>query len=76
MLAAMSLVLCNTVSTYWGVVSVVSPAYYGDGEGSFGRTVVADISSQKHEGLSAALFYTFGNSVRVTIPDCERLHHS
>jgi ACS family glucarate transporter-like MFS transporter len=68
MLAAMSMVVCNYVSTDWVVVAVMSLAFFGKGVGALGWAVVADTSPPEAGGLSGALFNTFGNTAGITTP--------
>lgn len=68
MLAAMSMVICNYVSTDWVVVAVMSLAFFGKGVGALGWAVVADTSPPEAGGLSGALFNTFGNTAGITTP--------
>jgi ACS family glucarate transporter-like MFS transporter len=68
MLAAMSMVVCNYVSTDWVVIAVMSLAFFGKGVGALGWAVVADTSPPEAGGLSGALFNTFGNTAGITTP--------
>jgi len=68
MLAAMTMVICNYVSTDWVVVAVMSLAFFGKGVGALGWAVVADTSPSEAGGLSGALFNTFGNIAGITTP--------
>lgn len=68
MLLAMSMIICNYVSSDWMVVGIMALAFFGKGIGALGWAVVADTSPKEAGGLSGALFNTFGNVAGITTP--------
>jgi ACS family glucarate transporter-like MFS transporter len=68
MLLAMSMIVCNYVSTDWLVVAMMSLAFFGKGVGALGWAVVSDTSPKEAGGLSGGLFNTFGNTAGITTP--------
>jgi len=68
MLLAMSMIICNFVSTEWVVIAVMSLAFFGKGIGALGWAVVSDTSPKQAGGLSGGLFNTFGNTAGITTP--------
>jgi ACS family glucarate transporter-like MFS transporter len=68
MLLAMSMIVCNFVSTEWVVIAVMSLAFFGKGIGALGWAVVSDTSPKQAGGLSGGLFNTFGNTAGITTP--------
>lgn len=65
---AMSLVLCNYVDTHWGIVMLMSVAFFGKGFGALGWTVVSDTSPKGMIGLNGGLFNLIGNLAGISTP--------
>ena len=68
MLLAMTIIICNYVSSEWQVVMFMSLAFLGKGIGALGWAVVSDTSPRQIAGLSGALFNMFGNTAAITTP--------
>jgi ACS family glucarate transporter-like MFS transporter len=68
MLLAMSMVVCNYVTSDWVVIAMMSLAFFGKGVGALGWAVVSDTSPKEAGGLSGGLFNTFGNTAGITTP--------
>ncbi len=68
MLMSMSMIACNYIETDTLVIAVMSLAFFGKGIGALGWAVVSDTSPKEADGLSGALFNTFGNLAGITTP--------
>lgn len=65
---AMSVVLCNYVHAQWGIVFLMSLAFFGKGLGALGWTVVSDTSPRGMIGLNGGLFNLIGNLAGISTP--------
>ncbi len=68
MALAMSLMLCNLIDTQWGILLMMSLAFFGKGFGALGWTVVSDTSPKGMVGLNGGLFNLCGNIAGITTP--------
>lgn len=65
---AMTMILCNYVSTQWAIVFLMSVAFFGKGFGALGWTVISDISPVGMTGLNGGVFNLIGNLSGITTP--------
>lgn len=65
---AMTMILCNYVSTRTMVVFLMSLAFFGKGFGALGWTVISDTSPKGYIGVNGGLFNLIGNLAGVTTP--------
>lgn len=68
MALAMTLMFCNIVSTKWGILLLMSIAFFGKGFGALGWTVISDTSPKSMVGLNGGLFNFCGNVAGITTP--------
>jgi ACS family glucarate transporter-like MFS transporter len=65
---AMTMMLCNVVDTQWGILVLMSIAFFGKGFGALGWTVIADVSPKGMVGLNGGMFNLCGNIAGITTP--------
>lgn len=68
MALAMILMLCNIIDTQWGILLLMSIAFFGKGFGALGWTVISDTSPKSMVGLNGGLFNLCGNIAGITTP--------
>jgi ACS family glucarate transporter-like MFS transporter len=56
------------VETRWGVVLLMSLAFFGKGVASLGWAVMSDVAPRKLAGLAGGVFNTFGNAAGIVTP--------
>lgn len=68
MTLAMTLMFCNIIATQWGILLIMSIAFFGKGFGALGWTVISDTSPRSMVGLNGGLFNFCGNVAGITTP--------
>jgi len=68
MALATTMMLCNVVDTQWGIMVLMSMAFFGKGFGALGWTVIADVSPKGMVGLNGGMFNLCGNIAGITTP--------
>ena len=68
MALAMTMMLCNFVDTQWGIMVIMSIAFFGKGFGALGWTVISDTSPKGMVGLNGGMFNLCGNIAGITTP--------
>jgi ACS family glucarate transporter-like MFS transporter len=68
MTCAMSIMLCNLVTSTTVVIALMSIAFFGKGFGALGWTVISDTSPKGMVGLNGGLFNLCGNIAGITTP--------
>src|SRR5450756_1046173 len=68
MALAMTMMLCNVVDTQWGIMVLMSLAFFGKGFGALGWTVISDTSPKGMVGLNGGMFNFCGNVAGITTP--------
>jgi ACS family glucarate transporter-like MFS transporter len=68
MTLAMSIMLCNLVTSTTVVIVLMSLAFFGKGFGALGWTVISDTSPKGMVGLNGGLFNLCGNIAGITTP--------
>jgi ACS family glucarate transporter-like MFS transporter len=68
MAIAMSIMLCNLVTSPMVVIALMSFAFFGKGFGALGWTVISDTSPKGMVGLNGGLFNLCGNIAGITTP--------
>jgi MFS transporter, ACS family, glucarate transporter len=65
---SMTMLLCNYIDTQWGILLLMSFAFFGKGFGALGWTVISDTSPKGMIGLNGSLFNLIGNLAGITTP--------
>jgi ACS family glucarate transporter-like MFS transporter len=65
---SMTMMLCNYIDTQWGIVLLMSFAFFGKGFGALGWTVISDTSPKGMIGLNGSVFNLIGNLAGITTP--------
>ena len=68
MACATTMMLCNLVDTQWGILLLMSIAFFGKGFGALGWTVIADVSPKDMVGVNGGMFNLCGNIAGITTP--------
>ncbi|MCU1322481.1 MAG: D-galactonate transporter [Acidobacteriaceae bacterium] len=68
MALATTMMLCNVVDTQWGIMVLMSVAFFGKGFGALGWTVISDTSPKGMVGLNGGMFNLCGNIAGITTP--------
>ena len=68
MALAMTMMLCNFVDTQWGIMVIMSIAFFGKGFRALGWTVISDTSPKGMVGLNGGMFNLCGNIAGITTP--------
>lgn len=65
---SMTMMLCNYINTQWGIILLMSFAFFGKGFGALGWTVISDTSPKGMIGLNGSVFNLIGNIAGITTP--------
>ncbi|EJL35200.1 MFS transporter [Novosphingobium sp. AP12] len=68
MLLASLIMVAARVESQWGVVLLMSLAFFGKGVASLGWAVMSDVAPRKLAGLAGGVFNTFGNAAGIVTP--------
>jgi ACS family glucarate transporter-like MFS transporter len=68
MLLASLIMAAVYVDSQWGIVAIMSLAFFGKGVASLGWAVMADVAPRKLAGLAGGVFNTFGNAAGIVTP--------
>lgn len=68
MALATTIMLCNVVDNQWGIMVLMSIAFFGKGFGALGWTVISDTSPKGMVGLNGGMFNLCGNIAGITTP--------
>ncbi|WBO20726.1 MFS transporter [Sphingomonas abietis] len=68
MLCAISIVLCNFVTSLTLVIAIMSLSFFGKGLGALGWAVVSDAAPREVTGLSGSIFNMVGNLAGIVTP--------
>jgi ACS family glucarate transporter-like MFS transporter len=68
MLLSVTMIACNYTNVQALAMFLMSLAFFGNGFGALGRTVIADASPKELIGLNGGLFNLFGNMAGITMP--------
>jgi MFS transporter, ACS family, glucarate transporter len=65
---SMTMMLCNYINVEWGVILIMSFAFFGKGFGALGWSVISDTSPRGMIGLNGSVFNLIGNIAGITTP--------
>lgn len=68
MLLASLIMAAAYVESRWGVILLMSLAFFGKGVASLGWAVMSDVAPRKLAGLAGGVFNTFGNAAGIVTP--------
>ncbi|MBJ6120405.1 MFS transporter [Sphingomonas mollis] len=68
MLLASLIMAAVYIDSQWGVVAIMSLAFFGKGVASLGWAVMSDVAPRKLAGLAGGVFNTFGNTAGIVTP--------
>nr|WP_317617063.1 MFS transporter [Sphingobium sp. SCG-1] len=68
MLLASLIMAAAYVESQWGVILLMSLAFFGKGVASLGWAVMSDVAPRQLAGLAGGVFNTFGNAAGIVTP--------